>query len=119
MNARVHGTLLFALSLLLLSGCTWAESRATPLKYRPPTEGKLKTVKGVLEPNPAAEQPGLLMRTHYYTLGRYRVFTGGDRLPELEKRKGKEVALTGWVVDMELEGLSFREIRPVSVQTIR
>ena len=118
MIARIRTTTLLALTMLLMAACTTGSRNMAKLDYDPPADGQLRVVRGVLETNPAAEEPSMLMRTHYYLLNGHRVFTGGDRLPGLEERTGKMVALTGWVVEMELEGKSFKEIRPVSVETL-
>jgi hypothetical protein len=112
-------TTLALIALLALAGCTGGRisDEAAQLNYNPPKDGHMEVVRGILRSNPSAGQPGIMMRNHYYLIGDYRVFTGGRRLPELEVRKGQHVALTGWVVEMDLEGRSFQEIRPVSVQS--
>jgi hypothetical protein len=82
-------------------------------------EGKEEIFTGVLKANPAAERPSTLMRTHYYVLGEWRVFTGGRRVKALEKLVGRPVRILGKAVEMNLEGQHLKELWPNGVREVK
>lgn len=71
---------------------------------------------GKLERVPGAGGPSIVMRTHWYRLEGRSLYTGGKKVPELEKLVGKKVHLLGKAVDLRLEGKLLEEIWPAAVR---
>jgi hypothetical protein len=86
-------------------------------KWYASQKGKLQTFTGTLQAIP--QKPGIgstLMRTAHYRLGKWRIFTSGQRHHALDRLVGKRVSIRGKAVEMNLEGHHLREIWPASVR---
>ena len=79
-------------------------------------KGAESTVTGILQGVPNAGGATTLMRTAHYTIGKYRLYTGAKKHPELDKLAGKAVQLRGKLVSMALEGRELQEIWPAAVR---
>lgn len=82
-------------------------------KQGPPQE---RILRGKLEAVAQPEGPSSLMRTYYYRLRQWNIYTEGKRIPLLEQFVGKEVEILGKEVKMALEGQELLEFWPGAIR---
>lgn len=97
------------------AGGQWIKLFADERWYRS-QPGAERTFMGTLQAAPDAGGASTLMRTAYYKLGKWRLYTGARKHPELDKLVGKGVQIRGKEVKMNLEGRALQEIWPGAVR---
>lgn len=75
-------------------------------------KGAESMFSGTLQAVAGAGGMSTLMRTAHYRLGKWRLYTGARKHPDLDKLVGKGVQIRGKRVEMNLEGRHLKEIWP-------
>jgi hypothetical protein len=82
-------------------------------KQGPPQE---MIIRGQLEAVAAPKGPTILMRTYFYRLRQWNLYTGGKRIKLLDRFVGQEVEILGKEVKMSLEGQELLEFWPAAIR---
>ncbi|MCS7304818.1 MAG: hypothetical protein NZ602_06900 [Thermoguttaceae bacterium] len=82
-------------------------------KKGPPQE---MIIRGLLEAVPDPEAPSIIMRTYYYRLRQWNIYTAGKRIPLLDRYVGQEVEILGKEVKLALEGQELLEFWPSAIR---
>jgi len=82
-------------------------------KQGPPQE---IIIRGQLEAAAQLEGPTLRMRSYFYRLRQWNLYTGGKRIKLLDRFVGQEVEILGKEVKMSLEGQELLEFWPAAIR---
>ncbi len=82
-------------------------------KKGPPQE---MIIRGLLEAVPQPEGPTIIMRTYYYRLRQWNIYTGGKRVKLLDQFVGQEVEIRGKEAKLALEGRELLEFWPAAIR---
>ena len=82
-------------------------------KQGPPQE---MILRGKLEAIPPPEGPTILMRTYFYRLRQWNIYTGARQVKILDQFVGQQVEILGKEVKMTLEGRELLEFWPAAIR---